>query len=211
MIYETFSDRETFDIGKKIAEGVCSGAVVCLDGDLGVGKTVFAKGFAAGLGISGIQAVQLAADSHEILFSLIPLVGIQINVLIADRSGDTVGHQRAHLTGLDEPIRTFVMERPETKEFLDRWRALLDCIMPGYVSEGKQQLAIAVGCTGGQHRSVALAAATGAYLKKRGYNVHVTHRDLFRAETRGASEASAGAGTDPGEVLEDGGREGDPR
>ena len=54
MIYETFSDRETFDIGKKIAEGVCSGAVVCLDGDLGVGKTVFAKGFAAGLGISEV-------------------------------------------------------------------------------------------------------------------------------------------------------------
>ncbi len=116
-----------------------------------------------------------------------------------------------NLTGLDAPVRDFVMERPETKEFLDRWRALLDCIMPGYVSEGKQQLAIAVGCTGGQHRSVALAVATGAYLKKRGYNVHVTHRDLFRAETRGASEASAGAGTDPGEVLEDGGREGDPR
>ena len=45
MIYETFSDQETFEIGKKLAQKIDAGAVVCLDGDLGVGKTVFAKGF----------------------------------------------------------------------------------------------------------------------------------------------------------------------
>lgn len=87
------------------------------------------------------------------------------------------------LTGLDVPVRDFVMYRDETVEFLKRWRELLDVVMPGYVKEGKQQLAIAVGCTGGQHRSVALAESTGDYLKTRGYRVSVTHRDLPLAES----------------------------
>lgn len=88
-----------------------------------------------------------------------------------------------HLTGLDDEIRAFVMNRPETKEFLENWENLLACIMKGYVAEGKQQLAIAVGCTGGQHRSVTLAQATGDYLKSLGYRVHVSHRDLSQADT----------------------------
>ncbi|MEF9925269.1 MAG: RNase adapter RapZ [Raoultibacter sp.] len=87
------------------------------------------------------------------------------------------------LTGLDAEVRDYVIQRRETKEFLDRWCALLSCIMPGYVAEGKQQLAIAVGCTGGQHRSVALAVATGAFLRSERYQVSVTHRDIALAET----------------------------
>ena len=57
--------------------------------------------------------------------------------------------QLRSLTGLDKPVSDFVLYRPETEEFQEKWRALLDCVMPGYVAEGKQQLAIAVGCTGG--------------------------------------------------------------
>lgn len=91
------------------------------------------------------------------------------------------------LTGLDAPVRDFVMYRPETDEFQKRWHGLLDCVMPGYVAEGKQQLAIAVGCTGGQHRSVALAEATGDYLKAKGYRVSVAHRDLALAESKGGA------------------------
>ena len=64
--------------------------------------------------------------------------------------------------------------------------------MPGYVAEGKQQLAIAVGCTGGQHRSVALAESTGDYLKSKGYRVSVAHRDLKLAE--GVRSAEDGSG-----------------
>ncbi len=86
------------------------------------------------------------------------------------------------LTGLDAPVRDFVMYNSETEKFMKRWEALLDCIMPGYVAEGKQQLAIAIGCTGGQHRSVVLAEATGDYLRQAGYRVSVAHRDLALAE-----------------------------
>ncbi|MDO4290944.1 MAG: RNase adapter RapZ [Eggerthellaceae bacterium] len=87
-----------------------------------------------------------------------------------------------NLTGLDAPVRDFVMLREETIEFRKKWHELLDVVMPGYVAEGKQQLAIAVGCTGGQHRSVALAESTGDYLKTKGYRVSVAHRDLKLAE-----------------------------
>lgn len=88
------------------------------------------------------------------------------------------------LTGLDAPVRDFVMFRDVTEEFMKAWKGLLDVIMPGYVAEGKQQLAIAVGCTGGQHRSVAIAEATGDYLKSQGYRVSVAHRDLALAKGR---------------------------
>lgn len=85
------------------------------------------------------------------------------------------------LTGLDEKVRNYVLYNSDTETFMKRWFALLDCIMPGYVAEGKQQLAIAVGCTGGQHRSVALAEVTGDYLRTSGYRVSIAHRDLALA------------------------------
>lgn len=85
------------------------------------------------------------------------------------------------MTGLDEKVRDYVLYNSDTERFLKRWKALLDCVMPGYVAEGKQQLAIAVGCTGGQHRSVVLAEVTGDYLRSSGYRVSVAHRDLALA------------------------------
>lgn len=96
--------------------------------------------------------------------------------------------QMRYLTGLDPQVKKFVLDRPETKEFLATWKRLLSVVMPGYVAEGKQQLIIAVGCTGGQHRSVVLAEQTGTYLKKLGYQVHVEHRDLKVAETHSQSD-----------------------
>lgn len=84
------------------------------------------------------------------------------------------------LTGLDEPVSEFVMGHPETVEFLHRWFALLDTVVPGYVMEGKHHLSIALGCTGGMHRSVALAEATAEHLRNRGYRVATSHRDVGR-------------------------------
>jgi UPF0042 nucleotide-binding protein len=92
------------------------------------------------------------------------------------------------LTGLDEAVRNFVLYRTETEEFQKTFFALLDCVMPGYVKEGKQQLAIGIGCTGGQHRSVVLAETTGNYLKAQGYRVSIAHRDLTLAIAKYAAK-----------------------
>lgn len=100
------------------------------------------------------------------------------------------------MTGLDDKVRDYVLFNNDTNTFLKRWYALLDCIMPGYVAEGKQQLAIAVGCTGGQHRSVVLAEATGDYLAKSGYRVSVAHRDLALAVRSDGELVGADANAD---------------
>ena len=68
--------------------------------------------------------------------------------------------------------------------FLKSWFELLDVIMPGYVAEGKSHLSIAVGCTGGQHRSVAIAKATSEHLLQAGYRATLSHRDLALANTQ---------------------------
>lgn len=88
------------------------------------------------------------------------------------------------LTGLDEKVSNFVIDHLKTQEFLDAWFRLLDAVMPGYIAEGKPRLSIAIGCTGGQHRSVAIAEATGRYLERHHYHVSISHRDLAKANLR---------------------------
>ncbi|MCL2654807.1 MAG: RNase adapter RapZ [Coriobacteriia bacterium] len=84
------------------------------------------------------------------------------------------------LSGLDKPVADFVLGRKETRDFLKRWHPLLIEVIPRYVAEGKLNLGIALGCTGGRHRSVALAEETARFLKKAGYRVSIVHRDRER-------------------------------
>ena len=86
-----------------------------------------------------------------------------------------------NLDGNDAPVARYVLDNPTAQDFLGAWKRLLDTVLPGYVSEGKTQLTIAVGCTGGQHRSVAIANVTAAYLAERGYRASISHRDLAKA------------------------------
>jgi UPF0042 nucleotide-binding protein len=86
------------------------------------------------------------------------------------------------LSGLDVKVSAFVMGSPQTQRFMSAWLALLDNCMPGYVAEGKQHLLIALGCTGGQHRSVAIAEATAAHLRELDYKVTTIHRDLAMSQ-----------------------------
>ncbi|BCN34416.1 TPA: RapZ family nucleotide-binding protein [Staphylococcus aureus] len=82
------------------------------------------------------------------------------------------------LTGLDKDVYNYVMKWKETEIFFEKLTDLLDFMIPGYKKEGKSQLVIAIGCTGGQHRSVALAERLGNYLNEVfEYNVYVHHRD----------------------------------
>lgn len=85
-----------------------------------------------------------------------------------------------NLTGLDEPVREYVMQSPETEGFRQRFTDMIDYMLPLYVREGKSQLVIAVGCTGGHHRSVALAQYMYEHLLGKGVRASVTHRDMNR-------------------------------
>lgn len=80
------------------------------------------------------------------------------------------------LTGMDQAVYDYVMSFDETEKFYGMFIGLLQTIMPGYVKEGKSSLTVAIGCTGGQHRSVALTERVGHALEKE-YKVNITHRD----------------------------------
>jgi RNase adapter protein RapZ len=84
------------------------------------------------------------------------------------------------LTGHDPAVRDFVLERDDTRAFLDRLEDLLRAILPAYQAEGRSYLTVAIGCTGGRHRSVAIAEQLAARLRSRGTAVRTTHRDVSR-------------------------------
>lgn len=83
-------------------------------------------------------------------------------------------------TGLDQPVRDYVLGQPEAKEFLDHLLPLLDLVIPAFRREGKRYLTIAIGCTGGKHRSVALTEEVARHLRRDGDSVQVNHRDRQR-------------------------------
>lgn len=85
-----------------------------------------------------------------------------------------------HLTGEDQPVIDFVLSSPVTKSFIRRFINLLKFLIPHYIGEGKTSLVVAIGCTGGQHRSVALADYIGSKLKNLGYRIIVRHRDIAK-------------------------------
>ena len=82
------------------------------------------------------------------------------------------------LTGKDPIVRDYVMHLPETRTFLKDLLGMLNFLIPQYIREGKKQLVISIGCTGGQHRSVALADALAAGMKRDDANIVVKHREL---------------------------------
>lgn len=84
------------------------------------------------------------------------------------------------LSGLDEPVKNYVLTNPSSQAFLERFTDLLQFLIPYYSQEGKAHLVIAIGCTGGQHRSVALSIEIALSLEKQDCRVYVTHRDLNR-------------------------------
>jgi UPF0042 nucleotide-binding protein len=82
------------------------------------------------------------------------------------------------LTGLDKPVERFIFDHGVTREFLRRYTDLLDYLIPLYEKEGKSYLTIAVGCTGGRHRSVAVANAVYNHIRSPGIPIEITHRDI---------------------------------
>lgn len=84
-------------------------------------------------------------------------------------------------TGRDAAVQKFMDTYPQTQEFMDRLKDFLVYLLPHYIREGKSYLTIAIGCTGGQHRSVALAERTASVLAAEGYRTKISHRDIGRS------------------------------
>ncbi len=84
------------------------------------------------------------------------------------------------LPGTDPKVRRYVMKQEETQAFLDELEKLFSLVLPAYVREGKSYLSIGVGCTGGRHRSVVIAAEIARLLERLGFPARVHHRDLDR-------------------------------
>ncbi len=82
------------------------------------------------------------------------------------------------LTGLDAGVKDYVLEQESTGDFLSRARDLFAVLLPGYQAEGRHYLTLAIGCTGGRHRSVVLAEELGALIAEKGFRVKVIHRDV---------------------------------
>ena len=83
-------------------------------------------------------------------------------------------------TGMDHEVYDYVFSFPQTNDYLKKLEDLLSFSLPLYAEEGKTQLVIAVGCTGGHHRSVSVARALAAYIRQLGYHVSENHRDMGR-------------------------------
>ncbi len=81
-------------------------------------------------------------------------------------------------SGLDDAVRDYVIDNTATAAFLDYFFPLLDMLLPAHRQEGKAYLTISIGCTGGRHRSVAIAEATGMHLQELWPSVRITHRDI---------------------------------
>ncbi|MDI3480535.1 MAG: RNase adapter protein RapZ [Tepidanaerobacteraceae bacterium] len=95
------------------------------------------------------------------------------------------------LSGEDPEVRDYVMKWPESRQFMDKLNDLIEFLIPHYIKEGKSQLVIAIGCTGGRHRSIAVANELSARLKSAHHKVIVDHRDINkdRGEMSESSES----------------------
>lgn len=85
-----------------------------------------------------------------------------------------------NLTGLDEQVREYVLDSDDTREFLKRTLNLLDFSVPLYLKEGKSELVVGIGCTGGKHRSVTIARNLDEYFIRKGYKCIIQHRDVAK-------------------------------
>ena len=93
-----------------------------------------------------------------------------------------IDHMRPK-TGMDEEVSSYVLKWSETQKFLEKVTDLLSFMLPHYKREGKAQLVIAIGCTGGQHRSVTLAEAIGHFYEK-DYHTQISHRDIEKRKEK---------------------------
>lgn len=90
-------------------------------------------------------------------------------------------HELRAQSGLDEPVKQFIFEYEQAKEFYKKLLDMLEFLLPCYIEEGKRHIVISIGCTGGHHRSVAIAQSLSEFLTDKGYPVDCIHRDIDKS------------------------------
>lgn len=145
------SNLSVHDLARAVRE------VVAVESDKGLRLTVVSFGFKYGLPLDADHVVDVRFLSNPYWVT-----------------------ELRHLTGKDEPVRDYVLGLPGARPFLERYLDALEPILPGYLQEQKPYVTIAIGCTGGKHRSVALTEALAVGLRERGYGATTIHRDLGR-------------------------------
>ena len=145
------SDLSVHDLARQMRD------VVAGESDRGIRLTVVSFGFKYGLPLDADHVVDVRFLSNPYWVT-----------------------ELRHLTGKDLPVRDYVLGLPGAKEFVERYVDAIEPVLGGYLREQKPYVTIAVGCTGGKHRSVALTEAIAARLRELGENVRTIHRDLGR-------------------------------
>lgn len=139
-----------------------------------------------------VLALVLGAENHEAQLQLqVQSFGFRHGLpMNADLVFDVRFLENPHFiealrpkTGRDQEVSTFVLNQPDYKVFLDKLKGLLLFLLPRYRQEGKTSLTIAIGCTGGRHRSVAIAEDLAPHLLGAGFAVQVFHRDIDKGES----------------------------
>lgn len=93
-----------------------------------------------------------------------------------------------HFSGMDDPVKNYVLKFEETAVFIDKLDDMLKYLIPHYLKEGKRQLIVSIGCTGGRHRSVTIANEIYEKLKKEGLQVNIEHRDIDEDVNKGGKK-----------------------
>ena len=130
-------------------------------------------------GVAGRKAVLLSVVSFGFRFGVPPDADLVFDVRFLPNPNYVP--QLKSKTGRDRAVHRFMASFPQTQEFVTRLMDLLLYLLPHYIREGKSYLTVAIGCTGGRHRSVALAEQIGQALSREGYRTKLTHRDIARS------------------------------
>jgi len=126
--------------------------------------------------LTGTQEMKVSIISFGYKYGIPPEADIVFDVRFLPNPNFVEELKR--FTGKSKKVKDYVLSKPETQEFLARLRGLLVYLIPQYRQEGRSYLTIAIGCTGGRHRSPAICEVIRDYLRQKKFKVSITHRDL---------------------------------
>ncbi len=126
--------------------------------------------------LSGTQDMKISLISFGYKYGVPPEADLMFDVRFLPNPNFV--EELKKFTGTSKKVKDFVLSKSETKEFLKKIKSMLDYLIPLYKKEGRSYLTIAIGCTGGRHRSPAICEVIRDYLKQKKFNVSLTHRDL---------------------------------